>query len=75
MQVRQFTPAEIAILVGTRVALGVGIGLLVSGRLNRDQRKGAGIALVAVGAATTVPFAITAIAKRGRMPSDWKEAA
>jgi hypothetical protein len=56
MPERQFTITEIATIAGTRVALGLGIGLLLSGRLNRDQRKAAGIALLVVGAATTVPF-------------------
>ena len=36
-------------LIGTRVALGAGIGLLISDRLNKDQRKGAGGALFAIG--------------------------
>lgn len=52
------TLSEILLFAGTRVALGIGIGFLVSGRLNRDQRRAAGITLAIVGAATTIPFAI-----------------
>ncbi|HEX9050339.1 MAG TPA: hypothetical protein VF841_07410 [Anaeromyxobacter sp.] len=47
---------DLMLLVGTRVALGVGIGLLVGGRLDERTRKGAGAALLIVGALTTVPI-------------------
>jgi hypothetical protein len=63
MRERGLTIPEIALLGGTRVALGVGIGLLLAGRLNDDQRKGAGLALAAVGALTTIPIAINIIRK------------
>lgn len=49
---------EIAFIAVTRVALGVGIGLLVSRRLTRHERKTAGIALAVVGGITTIPFAM-----------------
>jgi hypothetical protein len=42
-------------VVTTRAALGVGVGLLLAERLSPDQRRAVGIALVAIGAATTVP--------------------
>lgn len=61
---RKFTLAEIMLLAGTRVALGVGIGLLLSTRLDDDQRKAAGWALVLVGAITTIPLAMDVIGKR-----------
>lgn len=61
---RKFTLAEVMLLVGTRVALGVGIGLLLSTRLDDDQRKAAGWALVIVGAVTTIPLAMDVIGKR-----------
>ena len=61
---RKFTLAEIMLLAGTRVALGVGIGLLLSTRLDDDQRKAAGWALVFVGAITTIPLAMDVIGKR-----------
>ena len=41
------TVSEIGLMAGTRVALGIGIGLLLSNRLNKDERKGAGLALLA----------------------------
>jgi hypothetical protein len=51
------------LIAGTRVALGAGLGLLISGRLNRDQRKGAGWALLAVGVLTTIPIVKGALSK------------
>ena len=48
---------EFGFVVGTRAALGVGIGLLVADRLRRWQRRRLGAALVGLGALTTVPAA------------------
>ena len=62
---RKLSIAEILLIAGTRVALGVGIGLLVSGKLNSDQRKAAGLALALVGGLTTIPLAIGVFGKRG----------
>jgi hypothetical protein len=61
---RNLTLTEIGLIAGTRVALGAGIGLLVSTRLNNDQRKAAGVALALVGGLTTIPLAIGIIGKR-----------
>ena len=36
---RKLTIAEIILIAGTRVALGAGIGLLLSSRLNNDNVK------------------------------------
>ena len=48
-------------IVTTRAALGVGIGLLISERLTAERRRAIGATLIAVGAATTVPAAISVI--------------
>ena len=61
---RAFTIPEIMVIAGTRVALGAGIGLLISDRLNKDQRKGAGWALFAIGVLSTVPIVIGILTKR-----------
>jgi hypothetical protein len=53
---RGLTIPEIILIAGTRVAFGVGLGLLVADRLNKDQRKGAGWALLGVGVLTTIPI-------------------
>jgi hypothetical protein len=55
---RKLTIAEIILIAGTRVALGAGIGLLISTRLSRRQRKAAGVALAVVGGLTTIPLAM-----------------
>lgn len=47
---------ELGLIAMTRGALGVGIGLLLSNVLEKDARRAAGLALVAIGALTTVPL-------------------
>ncbi|MEO7142673.1 MAG: hypothetical protein ABI165_04145 [Bryobacteraceae bacterium] len=54
---------EIMLIAGTRVVLGVGLGLLISDKLNRDSRKAVGWALLAVGVLTTVPLAMDVLGK------------
>lgn len=61
---RQLTLAEIMLIAGTRVALGVGIGLLLSNKLGHSERKAAGLALTLVGALTTVPIALNVLGKK-----------
>ena len=63
MKERTLTIPEIGLIAGTRIALGVGIGLLISNRINKDQRKAAGIALLVVGALTTVPIVLQVLGK------------
>lgn len=61
---RKITLPELALIGGTRVALGLGLGLLLRNRLNDDQRKAAGWALLLVGAISTVPLAIEVLSKK-----------
>ena len=70
MTERNLSIAEIMLIAGTRVALGAGIGLLLSRRLNNDQRKAAGLALTLVGALTTIPLALGVIAKKRATPAE-----
>ena len=58
------TIPQIVLIAGTRVALGAGIGLLLAGKLDRNARKGAGLALLAVGALSTIPLAVDVLSKR-----------
>jgi hypothetical protein len=64
MEERSITLPEIGLIAGTRVALGAGIGLLISDRLNRDQRKGAGWTLFGIGVLSSIPIVIGILAKR-----------
>lgn len=57
------TIPELVLIAGTRAAFGVGLGLLFSERLSPDARKGAGWALVAVGALSTVPLVVDVLTK------------
>jgi len=63
---RRFTVSEMILWTGTRVAMGVGIGMLVSRGLSNDARKATGIALTAVGAFTTIPLVISMIGKKNQ---------
>jgi hypothetical protein len=71
---RKLTVAEIILIAGTRVALGAGIGLLLSTKLNKDQCKGAGLALAIAGGLTTIPLALGVIGKKG-VASEIRQAA
>lgn len=57
---------ELALLAGTRGALGAGVGLLLAGRLSEEQRKNIGWTLVAVGVLTTIPIAAMLFGRRRR---------
>jgi hypothetical protein len=64
MKERRLTIPEIMLIGGTRVALGAGIGLLLAERLSDDQRRGAGWALLAVGALSSIPLVMTVHGKK-----------
>ena len=59
----QVTVPELALLVGTRAALGAGLGLLLADCLSESQRKAVGWTLLLVGAVTTVPLAFELLGK------------
>jgi hypothetical protein len=75
MQKRKLTIAEIILIAGTRVALGAGIGLLLSHKLNDDQRKAAGLALAIVGGLTTIPLALGVLGKESESATEIRSAA
>jgi hypothetical protein len=64
MIARNITLPEMILWTGTRVALGVGVGMLVSRRLSKDAMKAAGLALTLVGGLTTIPLAIAIMGKK-----------
>ena len=63
---------EVGFIAGTRFALGIGVGLLTAGKMDRHQRERTGWTLVAAGVISTV-----LIAKRivGRTKRPWYLAA
>ena len=60
---RKLTIAELILIAGTRVALGVGIGLLLGSRLSNEQRRAAGLSLALVGGLTTIPLVMGIVGK------------
>jgi len=74
MRETRVTLPELALVAGTRVALGAGLGLLLAGRLSEEQRRAAGWALFLVGALTTVPLAFE-ILGGGRLSAAGRSAA
>jgi hypothetical protein len=59
---------KLGFIIATRAALGLGVGLLVSSRLDRRRRRKLGQTLVAVGALTTIPAAML-VTRSGRSGS------
>ena len=52
---------DFGFIVATRAALAFGVGLLVAERIPEPRRRAAGLALVTIGAITTIP-AVMAVA-------------
>lgn len=65
---------ELGMIAGTRIALGAGIGLLLAGRLNDDQRKAVGLTLVFIGAVSTIPLGLEVLGGRRLSQGDATEA-
>ena len=55
MKVLALSLPTFGFVVGTRAALAFGVALLVSERIPASRRRALGYALLAIGAATTVP--------------------
>jgi hypothetical protein len=64
MKETRLTIPELALVAGTRAALGGGIALLFADRLTRDQRKAVGLTLFLVGAITTIPLGMLVLGRR-----------
>ena len=58
MKQHEVTIPQIGLIAGTRAMLGAGIALLLSEKLNDEQRRAIGWTLVAVGALTTIPLVL-----------------
>jgi uncharacterized membrane protein YfcA len=65
MRETRVTFPELALVAGTRAALGAGVGLLLADRLNADQRRAVGWTLLLIGAITTLPLAFEVFGKSG----------
>jgi hypothetical protein len=60
---RKLTIPEIALIGGTRAALGAGLGLLLAGKLKGNTRRAVGLTLFLAGAASTIPIVRNVLAK------------
>jgi len=57
MRKHKVTIPQLLFVIGTRVALGAGVAMLISNRLKEKTRKKLGRSLIALGAITTIPAA------------------
>jgi hypothetical protein len=64
MKETHLTIPEVGLIAATRVVLGTGIGFLLSGRLTKEQRQGAGWALFGVGVLSSIPLVMNVMSKR-----------
>ena len=64
MEEHPLTISEIMLIGGTRAALGAGLALLLTDRLNPEQRRAVGWTLFLVGAVSTAPLALKVLGKR-----------
>jgi len=55
---------ELALIAGTRAALGAGAALIFGEKLNKEQKKAVGWTLFLVGVVTTVPLLAGVIGRR-----------
>jgi len=69
MREKNVTVPELMFIAGTRVALGIGIGLLLSDKLNKNERKRTATALIAIGVLTTIPIA-TSVFRRSPLDTE-----
>ena len=72
---RNITLPEMILWTGTRIALGAGLGMLISRRLSKDAMQAAGLALIAVGGFTTIPLAIAIMGKKNLSRAEIRSAA
>ena len=75
MTERNITLPDMILWTGTRVALGTGIGMLISRGLTRDAMKAAGLALTVVGGLTTIPLAMAIMGKKNSNRTDIRSVA
>lgn len=69
MQKLRLDPRLLAFVVGTRAALAFGAGLLLADRIPQPRRRTLGLALIAIGAGTTIPAAMGVFGSREPEPA------
>jgi hypothetical protein len=66
MKTYPVTVPEVALVAITRALAGAGVGLLLAGRLTGEARRALGVALLAIGAVTSIPLVLTLLGSRTR---------
>jgi hypothetical protein len=66
MRKLEMSVPELFMIAATRGLLGVGIGMLVSAKLDASRRNAVGLTLAAVGALATIPLALEVFGHRKR---------
>ena len=64
MKTIELTLPKLALIAGTRGALGAGLALLLGGKLKPSHKKALGWTLFVVGAVSTIPLAIDVLSNR-----------
>lgn len=64
MKETRLSMPELALIAGTRAALGAGVALILGDLLTKEQKKAVGVTLFLVGAVTTVPLLAEVIGRR-----------
>jgi len=59
---------ELALIAGTRGALGFGLGLLLADRWSSDQRRAIGWTLLLIGLVSTIPLAADVLGRLDYLP-------
>ena len=70
MQAKTLTMPEIAVIAGTRAAIGFGAGLLLADKLDSGRRKSLGWAIFVSGLASTIPIAMRLFQKKEAAAAD-----
>jgi hypothetical protein len=75
MRETRLTLPELALIAGTRAALGAGLALLLGDRLPPGERRALGWGLTLLGAITTIPLAMEVIGRSRPMFAEgrWEE--
>jgi hypothetical protein len=60
----KITLPELGLVAGTRAVAGLGLGLLLAGRMNDSTRRAVGWSLLVAGALSTIPLAMDVLGKR-----------
>jgi len=66
MRILELSVPKLATIAATRGMLGFGAGLLSAGYIPRAERKTVGLTLLAIGALSTIPLAISVFARNRR---------